>query len=144
MADQPSEGDRIFANGGRVTLVDGTTKSLAFTFEAMWRLERRFGSLRAFTDALDSQFGGRLIDTVVGALGAAWGEEDTDAVAALLSPSLIGEYTDQILYAFNEALGPPRPGEGKDQAAEPTASPGARSITPPPSGSGVTTTSSAA
>lgn len=128
----------LLAEGGTVTLTDGSTVPLRYSFRALALLEARFGSIGAVQAAIDATGGGAAFGPLHQMLGAGMVgpggfephlREHVDAkgkrtisdivyrrrtdgadLADLLHPGRIGEYTD----AFGAALGKALESVGND------------------------------
>lgn len=122
----------LLAEGGGVTLTDGTTVSLRYSFRALALLEARFGSIGAVQDAIDATGGGAAFGPLLQIIGAGSVgpggfephlREHVDAkgkrtvsdivfrrridgadLADLLDPGRVGEYTEAFAAALAKAL----------------------------------------
>lgn len=130
----------LLAEGGTVSLTDGTTTPLRYSFRALALLEARFGSVGAVQSAIDSTGAGAAFGPLAQIIGAglvgpggfephirehvdAKGKRTvTDIVYRrrtdganledLLDPGRLGEYTN----AFTSALGKALESRGNDAA----------------------------
>ncbi len=123
----------LLAEGGDVTLTDGTTISLRYSFRALALLEARYGSVEAVQGAIDVSGKGAAFGPIIQLVGAgcvgpggfephyrehqdAKGERkiagdivyrrrtDGADIADLLHPGRITEYVDAFNAAFAKAL----------------------------------------
>lgn len=122
----------LLAEGGTVTLTDGTAVPLRYSFRALALLEARFGSIGAVQDAIDSTGSGAAFGPLLQIIGAgsvgpggfephlrehvdAKGKRtvsdivfrrrtDGSDLADLLDPGRISEYTDAFSAALSKAL----------------------------------------
>ena len=122
----------LLAEGGTVTLTDGDTVALRYSFRALALLEARFGSVAAVQDAIDSTGKGASFGPLMQMLGAGMvgpggfephireyqdtkGERhvaeivyrrrtDGANLADLLHPGRLGEYVEAFQAAFAKAL----------------------------------------
>ncbi|RSO40118.1 hypothetical protein DMH15_15970 [Streptomyces sp. WAC 06725] len=151
----------LLAEGGTITLTDGTSVSLRYSFRALALLEARFGSVAAVQDAIDSTGAGAAFGPLMqiigaGALGPGGFEphirEHQDAkgnrkvsdvvfrrrtdgadLADLLHPGRLDEYTRAFTAALEKALS----SQGNDHAGPTpaipvtTVSPGLNASTSP-------------
>lgn len=123
----------LLAEGGDVTLTDGTTISLRYSFRALALLEARYGSIDAVQGAIDTTGKGAAFGPIIQLVGAgcvgpggfephyrehqdAKGERkiagdivfrrrtDGADLADLLHPGRISQYVDAFNVAFKKAL----------------------------------------
>lgn len=151
----------LLAEGGTITLTDGTAAPLRYSFRALALLEARFGSVGAVQTAIDSTGKGAAFGPLAQIIGAglvgpggfephireyqdAKGERHIQDIVYrrrtdgahlddLLDPGQLGSYTD----AFTSALGKALESRGNDRApaAVETVTPG---LTPTPGVSSIT------
>lgn len=150
----------LLAEGGTITLTDGTEVALRYSFRALSLLEARFGSVGAVQTAIDSTGAGAAFGPLAQMLGAGMvgpggfephvrehvdakgnrtvsdivyrRRKDSAFLDDLLHPGRLGEYTE----AFNVALSKALESQGNDGApaagaATETVSPGLSSTTSP-------------
>ncbi|MFF9124355.1 hypothetical protein ACF09J_13775 [Streptomyces sp. NPDC014889] len=148
----------LLAEGGSITLTDGTEAPLRYSFRALALLEAKFGSVGAVQTAIDSTGQGAAFGPLAQIIGAglvgpggfepmirehvdANGKRsissivyrrrtDGENLEDLLDPGRLGEYTT----AFTAALGKALESRGNDQApaAVETVTPGLDATTPSP------------
>lgn len=128
-----TQGLDLLAEGGTITLTDGTTVSLRYSMRAIALLEARFGSVVAVQTAIDTTGKGAAYGPIVQLVGAgcvgpggfephyrehqdAKGQRtiagdivfrrrtDGADLADLLHPGYLGEYVDAWQKAFSKAL----------------------------------------
>ncbi|KAA6221727.1 hypothetical protein CP973_06895 [Streptomyces albofaciens JCM 4342] len=151
----------LLAEGGTITLTDGTTVGLRYSMRALALLEARFGSVAAVQGAIDSTGKGAAFGPLIQIIGAAaigpggfepHIREHQDAkgnrkisdivfrrrsdgvdLADLLHPGRLDEYTAAFTAALEKALQSQGNGGAAPSAATPmtTVSPGLTSITSP-------------
>jgi hypothetical protein len=137
MEQEPTDRERIRAAGKELELADGRTVIVRFDFDALCRLEQDFGSLRAFSDAINEQDEagptGAILTTTRRALAAALAGQGLgySELGPLLDVERRFDYPSVVVAAYNEALAP-SDGPGKASAAK-SGSHGETSTTPPPS-----------
>lgn len=131
----------LFAEGGTITLTDGTTIHLRYSFRALALLEARFGSIAAVQTAISATGDGAAFGPLVQIIGAAClgpggfephFREHQDAkggrhmtgdvvyrrrtdggdLADLLHPGRLREYVDAFTVALSKALATPGNGPG--------------------------------
>lgn len=139
-----TEADRLVARGREVTLADGSTVTVRFTFAVLAAIEREFDSVAEYSLSLATNLSGRWYEAVRGGMVAAAGVP-VGLVDDLLDTTRIGDYALALDEALTEAL-PPLPDlpvvdEGKAPGGT-TDSPGASTTTSEPSPSVAPTTSS--
>lgn len=134
--------DRIRAPGRPIVLADGRELSIRFGLDELCRLEEEFGSLVAFTDAInETKNGGNALflttlRKVLAIALARHGVTDTE-LADLFSLEHRWQYRGAIIDAYNEAM-PAAVGSGK-VSAETSSSRGPTSTTQEPSDSAAPT-----
>lgn len=147
-----SDATRLRGDGQPITMVDGTTETLVFDFDALCEVEELFGSLSAFTSLLTTGARGPILNTVAKGVSAGLRhlpEPPTVAdVRRRLDSRLSREYVDALDTAFYDAMPAAQEGdenetEGKG-SGETSDSPGASTTTSPPSSSVEATASSGA
>ena len=145
----------LLAEGGTVTLTDGTQVPLRYSFRALALLEAKFGSINAVQTAIDSTGNGAAFGPLAQMIGAGMdgpggfepqireyqdtaGKRHVQEIVYrrrtdgcmlddLLHPGRIGEYTN----AFNAALSKALESEGNDEApAVETVTPGLATTSP--------------
>jgi len=122
----------LLAEGGSITLTDGTEIPLRYSFRALALLEARFGSVGAVQEAIDSTGGGAAFGPLAQIIGAgcvgpggfephireyqdAKGERHVQDIVYrrrtdgamlddLLDPGRLGEYTNAFTAALSRAL----------------------------------------
>jgi len=150
-----TQGLDLLAEGGSITLTDGTEVPLRYSFRALALLEARFGSVGAVQTAIDSTGKGAAFGPLAQIIGAgvvgpggfepmireyqdAKGDRRvqdivyrrrTDGVNLedLLDPGRLGEYTDAFTAALGRAL--ENRGNGAAPAVE-TVTPGLETASP--------------
>lgn len=148
----------LLAEGGTVSLTDGTEVPLRYSFRALALLEAKFGSIGAVQEAIDSTGKGAAFGPLAQMIGAGMvgpgGFEpqireyqdttgkrhvqdivyrrrtDGSMLEDLLHPGLIGEYTNAFNAALSKAL--ESRGNGEAPAVE-TVTPGLTVLSPGPS-----------
>jgi hypothetical protein len=145
MSDTLTDRDRLRAPGRAVVLADGRELPIRFGLDELCRLEGEYGSLVAFTEAINAtkEGGNALFLTTLRKVLAIGLERHGVTYADLDSLFVIEQrwqYRGAIIDAYNEAMPPAEP-EGK-ASADPSTSRGPTSTTPEPFGSAVPTTTS--
>jgi len=143
--------------GVPITLVDGTTRQLCYTFRSLLAIEEQFGNLQAALNMLDvaENKDAKAFGAINGLMAAGLAHEvvgdDNNMVTAenlpdWIDPAQIGEYGKAIGEAITLAFPKAVEDEGADEEADPPkASPGSPGTTPPSSpGDGLPTTSGGA
>lgn len=126
-------GNDLLAEGGSITLTDGSTVGLRYSMRAIALLEARYGSVQAIQSAIDTTGNGAAYGPIVQLIGAGCVgpggfephyREHQDAkgkrsisgdivyrrrrdgadLADLLHPGRLGEYVDAWQTAFSKAL----------------------------------------
>ena len=147
-----SDATRLRGDGQPITMVDGTTETLIFDFDALCEIEELCGSLSAFTSNLTAGGRGQILNTVAKGVSAGLRHLPKPPTVAdvrrRLDSRLSREYVDALDTAFYDAMPTAREGdgdeaEGKD-SGETSDSPGASTTTSPPSSSVAATASSGA
>lgn len=147
MSDTLTDRDRIRASGRPVVLADGRELVIRFGLDELCRLEDEFGSLVAFTDAINATSEGgnaRFLSTLrtVLAVGLARHGVTYADLDKLFVLEYRWQYRGAIIDAYNEAM-PPASGAGK-ASAETSTSRGPTSTTPEPFVSAVPSSTSGA
>lgn len=143
-----TEGQRVVALGAHVE-IGGERLRLRFDYEALEAIEDEFGSLYAFSDALDQGFHGRLLKLVRAGLAAGLRHTGMPAEVVLeclqppIGPEILGQYHAAVTAAWVEAFPVPKESKGKGEG-ETSGSPGATTTTSRRSASGARTKSSGA
>lgn len=130
--------DRLRAAGTAIRLVDGRELTLRFSLDELCRLEEEFGSLVAFTDAINgTKTGGNgpflTVLRRILAIGLARHGITNEHLGDLFDITQRWAYRGAIIDAYNEAM-PPADGTGK-ASAETSSSRGETSTTQAPSDS---------
>ena len=110
-----TQGLDLLAEGGDVTLTDGTTISLRYSFRALALLEARYGSVAAVQKAIDTSGQGAAFGPIIQLVGAGCvgpgGFEpvyrrrtDGADIADLLHPGRTAAYVEAFNAAFSKAL----------------------------------------
>jgi len=146
----------LLAEGGSITLTDGTEVPLRYSFRALALLEARFGSVGAVQNAIDSTGKGAAFGPLAQIIGAgtigpggfeplirehvdANGNRSVSSIVYrrrtdganledLLDPGRLGEYTDAFTAALGRAL--ENRGNGAAPATVETVTPGLETASP--------------
>lgn len=135
MSDTLTDRDRLRAGGRSVVLADGRELAVRFGLDELCRLEDEYGSLVAFTEAINATKAGgnaRFLTPLrkVLAIGLARHGITYEDLDTLFVIEQRWQYRGAIIDAYNEAM-PPASSEGK-ALAETSTSRGATSTTPEP------------
>lgn len=107
-AKGPTDAARVRGAGYPLGLSDGTVVIVRFDFSAVLEVERRFGSILRYVDALDGSIAGPVFTVAAETVSIMLGKP-VPAIAPLLEITKVAAYIDVILEAWEEAMPPPRP-----------------------------------